>query len=411
MTNIPDAHDWIHLEADGRELAPGFKIEHSLIADFAIVSNSAGGAKAKDYPRQLQILLEGMSLAGMEIVSIEVDSQETAHLPTEERILSIPFPIVMTAIVDHGALRLRISAAQKPIGQKPGFRGGNGNKRIRMEIRSTSVSAGEFVSGIVPAAGKFRKGSTASEKDVISQIHLLTRDEVDRAIDEWHAIGRDEFLSRYAVNSAFRYKIAVGETLLDAKAILVGALRISRPQLGHFPTTVFNGNVVTVAQPLRNLGFDVVDLEIEGREIEDDSHQRQIEDRALVGPVERQQLVKARRGQGVFRANVESRERCCRVTGVSDTRYLRASHIKPWAKSDDAEKIDGNNGLMLAPHIDFLFDQGLISFSNDGVMILSKRVNNELLLAWGIDPTRNVGPFSVEQSKYLEFHREFELKR
>lgn len=410
MPNIQDAHDWIYLETGGGELAPGFKVENSLVADFAIVSNSAGGAKAKDYPRQLQILLEGMSLAGMEIVSIEVDSQETAHLPTEERILSIPFPILMTTIVDHGALRLRISAAQKPIGQKPGFRGGNGNKRIRIEIRSSAVSAGEFVSGIIPIDGKFRKGFIASEKDVIGQIHLLTREEVERAIDEWNSIGRDEFLSRYSVNSAFRYKIAVGENLLDAKAILVGALRISRPELGRFPTTVFNGNVVTVAQPLRNLGFDVVDLEIEGREIEDESHERQLKDRALVGPAERQQLVKARRGQGVFRANVESRERSCRVTGISDTRYLRASHIKPWAKSDDAEKIDGNNGLMLAPHVDFLFDQGFISFTDDGVMIVSRRVTEGLLSAWGIDPDRNVGPFSAEQAHYLKFHRDFEFK-
>ena len=72
----------------------------------------------------------------------------------------------------------------------------------------------------------------------------------------------------------------------------------------------------------------------------------------------RQQLAQARVGQGLFRSNVLHIEKVCRVTGVSDPNFLIASHIKPWKVSDNAERLDGSNGLMLAPHIDRLFEKG-----------------------------------------------------
>lgn len=70
------------------------------------------------------------------------------------------------------------------------------------------------------------------------------------------------------------------------------------------------------------------------------------------------ELIKARRGQGIFRRRVLATEPYCRLTGVSDPRFLRASHIKPWVVSDNNERLDGNNGLMLSPHVDHLFDGG-----------------------------------------------------
>ena len=66
---------------------------------------------------------------------------------------------------------------------------------------------------------------------------------------------------------------------------------------------------------------------------------------------------------------------------------------------------------MLAPHIDFLFDRGLISFEDDGRLIVSDQIEENALQAWGIPSELNVGPFSAEQSVYLKFHRENELKR
>jgi putative restriction endonuclease len=131
-----------------------------------------------------------------------------------------------------------------------------------------------------------------------------------------------------------------------------------------------------------------------------------IEQRTDIGPTEKLNLVKSRRGQGVYRTNLEQIEKACRVTGVADRRLLRASHIKPWCKCDDLEKLDGFNGLLLSPHIDHLFDGGFISFSDTGEVLLSKALDLSALRAWGLTLPFNVGAFRSEQCKYLAYHQE-----
>ncbi|MEH6461917.1 HNH endonuclease [Chitinimonas sp. JJ19] len=118
-------------------------------------------------------------------------------------------------------------------------------------------------------------------------------------------------------------------------------------------------------------------------------------------------LCLARIGQGLFRKRVMKIEQRCRVTGVTNADVLIASHIKPWRLSDDAEKLDGQNGLLLAPHVDRLFDRGYISFSADGEILIQGDDTIKILEAWGIDSATHVGKFSVAQSAYLEFHRRF----
>lgn len=131
----------------------------------------------------------------------------------------------------------------------------------------------------------------------------------------------------------------------------------------------------------------------------------QIVDQGLIGPTFREQVVRARRGQGVFRANVLLREEYCRVTKVNEPRHLKASHIKPWRDASDAERLDGANGLLLSPHIDHLFDEGYITFSADQRLILVPEVRDNLVDAWGIDTGVRVGDFSPEQNAYLDYHR------
>jgi putative restriction endonuclease len=123
------------------------------------------------------------------------------------------------------------------------------------------------------------------------------------------------------------------------------------------------------------------------------------------GTTFKEQLVKARRGQGVFRANVLLAETACRVTHVSDAKHLRASHIKPWRDSNNAERLNGANGLLLSPHIDHLFDQGYISFSNNEELLVVPEARGALLDAWGIDAGARIGAFSSEQRRFLEYHR------
>ena len=142
-----------------------------------------------------------------------------------------------------------------------------------------------------------------------------------------------------------------------------------------------------------------------GGSLVDDAAEERILQRTDIGPALKKTLLNARRGQGVFRVNVEQIEGKCRVTGLLDRRHLRARHIKPWCICDDREKVDGGNGLLLSPHVDHLFDRGYISFADPGELLVSKELNQAVLTSWGLTLPRNVGPFSPEQCRYLEYHR------
>lgn len=122
-------------------------------------------------------------------------------------------------------------------------------------------------------------------------------------------------------------------------------------------------------------------------------------------PTDKMQLSKARIGQGLFRKSVLALEPACRVTGVAIVSLLRASHIKPWRESTNAERLDGANGLMLAPHIDLLFDQFLVSFSDDGNLLFSGRLDKTVRERWHLANSAKPKPFSPMQSAYLATHR------
>lgn len=136
------------------------------------------------------------------------------------------------------------------------------------------------------------------------------------------------------------------------------------------------------------------------------SEEKRIEQRLDIGETQRVQLVIARRGQGIYRSNVRLIERSCRVTGLAEPQHLVAGHIKPWSKSSDLEKLDGHNGLLLSPHIDHLFDKGFLSFTNQGGLLVSENLHEQVLTRWHLDRNQRVGNFSAEQSKYLEYHRD-----
>jgi hypothetical protein len=123
---------------------------------------------------------------------------------------------------------------------------------------------------------------------------------------------------------------------------------------------------------------------------------------------ERAQLIKARKGQGLFRRNVQLVETACRITGVDNDRLLIASHIKPWRVcSNTDERLDGANGLLLTPTVDLLFDRGLISFNMGGVILRSSRLSTFDVVQLGLESPlqRSVGHFSEAQEVYLSYHR------
>lgn len=128
---------------------------------------------------------------------------------------------------------------------------------------------------------------------------------------------------------------------------------------------------------------------------------------------DRQAIVLARRGQGLFKKRVMRIEHACRITGVNREEHLRASHCKPWRDATNEERLDGENGLLLTPSIDHLFDRGFIAFEDSGQVIVSPVAHRQSLVQMGIDPKSppSVGTFSAGQRRYLEFHRENVLLR
>lgn len=120
----------------------------------------------------------------------------------------------------------------------------------------------------------------------------------------------------------------------------------------------------------------------------------------------------ARIGQGKYRDNLLNDCPFCPITLVSDERVLIASHIKPWAKSDNKEKIDSKNGFMFSPNIDKLFDRGFITFTDDKIMEASPWLSNMTYKRLNIIPNKKYEQLPVEgREKYLEYHRKNIFKK
>jgi len=126
---------------------------------------------------------------------------------------------------------------------------------------------------------------------------------------------------------------------------------------------------------------------------------------------ERNALIRSRIGQGVFRDGLLRLWGGCAVTGYRRPIMLLASHIKPWHKSTNQERLDPYNGLLLQPTIDRLFDKGLISFDPKGKMVRAPSVTTDELVRLGVSPDAALRKVPFETMRYLEYHRDIELGR
>ena len=125
-----------------------------------------------------------------------------------------------------------------------------------------------------------------------------------------------------------------------------------------------------------------------------------------VTETERGQLIKARIGQGRFREALLQHWRGCAITGVDRTDLVRASHIKPWRLSNNEERLNPFNGLLLLPQYDHLFDAGYITFDNDGVLKRSVAIANLEETTLGIEANARLRNITDEHRLFLTFHRE-----
>lgn len=119
-------------------------------------------------------------------------------------------------------------------------------------------------------------------------------------------------------------------------------------------------------------------------------------------------LTTVRTKQDLFRQRLIGIEKSCRLTKIMDLRFLRASHIRPWAECQTGnQRTDGNNGLLLSPQADLLFDKGWITFEEKGRLQVSSELPKDVRLKIGLNlkQGRNCGSFNSEQQEYLNFHR------
>ena len=82
-----------------------------------------------------------------------------------------------------------------------------------------------------------------------------------------------------------------------------------------------------------------------------------------------------------------------------------ASHIKPWAKSESKEKADVNNGFLMCPNHDRLFDKGYITFDDDGKIKISNKLTKTDCIFLNVDSKMHIEQLTDGNKEYLEFHR------
>jgi hypothetical protein len=263
----------------------------------------------------------------------------------------------------------------------------NGELTIRIETLEEAVRLQTMVFGTAKPAG-IPTG--------------ISKDDVIRAIADIDAGNVED-----SFGDSRLWDLLIGGRLYPPKRVVgVAARRLAGRVL--LPNDFTGGEESKCHAVLEDLGFIIVP---KGETQQTDSTEEariesEIRARTDIPATQREQLILSRRGQGRFRRNVADVEKMgCRVTGVGHVAHLRASHIKPWKDSDDREKLDPYNGLLLSPHIDHLFDRGFISFTDAGDLVESKQLKPGILAAWGLAMPVKVSAFRKEQCVYLAHHR------
>lgn len=133
---------------------------------------------------------------------------------------------------------------------------------------------------------------------------------------------------------------------------------------------------------------------------------------SLPDTTEVERLVKQRIGQDIFRnALIAFWQGRCAVTGLAVVPLLRASHIKPWADCENnQERLDVFNGLLLAPHLDALFDGGWITFDDTGTLAKSHLLDNTAVQLLAVGSEMKLSHLAADHRPYLEYHRQYVFK-
>ena len=137
---------------------------------------------------------------------------------------------------------------------------------------------------------------------------------------------------------------------------------------------------------------------------------RRVADYTALAAKDREAIVRARIGQGVFRDRLIDYWGACAVTGCENPALLRASHVKPWRDCDVHEALDPFNGVLLSASIDAAFDAGLISFDDQGRILVSTALGASDRGAVGIHDGLSLQRIDARHLPFLRYHREVLFK-
>ena len=444
----------------GAQLDATFSVERHSGA-YSVLFHSRGGTKGTasarntDYNAGLDLVLERLAQAGAVLNDALVESSATRGLPAAARRLLVPdnpYPVDLRSVSSITAYRRALGRAQADVGREEGARGGgNPTKQIRLHLRLPvrAVWAGGSLErylakprrlfALLARPSVYDVGRASRELEIDSW--ALPSGDVDagdrcviwqstdhdgrRGIVAFGEVLEPPSLREHAPGSlpfwrdvppqgpqrrfVLRYVSAPGLPLwLDEDTSgLLEQLSVSRGQ-GTKLYVVAPEQWAQLTERSR-AEFDTGMPASEAVNSVADSQYEDAEEEALrnapLPPTEREALVSARRGQGRFRAEVLKLEPRCRVTGVDEEPLLVASHIWPWRFASNRERLDPHNGLMLAPHIDVLFDRGLITFTDDGALVTSPELSEGTATKLGLPRNADVGRFRGEQAVYLARHR------
>ena len=141
--------------------------------------------------------------------------------------------------------------------------------------------------------------------------------------------------------------------------------------------------------------------------------ERQIENvrnNSNIDSTQREMIIRARVGQGLFRDKLIEKYKCCMITGINDPRILVASHIKPWRSSNNYERLSVENGLLLSPLYDKLFDIGLITFDEKMTLIVSSELSESNQRKIQLSGVQLNIAISSEFKTNMEYHRDVIFK-
>ena len=200
------------------------------------------------------------------------------------------------------------------------------------------------------------------------------------------------------ISNEMKEKGVITESLLVMSAL---QLDIFVPLILHDPDFInknkTGNNMYSNALKQYRLFRNVESVEV----IDHDEVASVIENYANLQETERSAIVKSRIGQGLFRKElIKKYNSSCVITGINEKKLLIAV-------CTNAERLSVENGLLLSPTFDKLFDCGLISFADSGRILISSQLSAEVVSKLHISATDTFNlKASQELKQNLEYHRE-----